>query len=53
MRNTVDEEYLKNMELRKEDVEVLKIWMLKQPHLPKISGNNCKSTVNNIVRILL
>lgn len=37
LNNTV-EEYAKNKELRKEDIEILKEWMCKQPHLPDISG---------------
>ncbi|KRT83098.1 hypothetical protein AMK59_3655, partial [Oryctes borbonicus] len=33
----IDEEYRKNKELKKEDVQMLKEWIEKQPHLPKIS----------------
>ncbi|GJQ85279.1 hypothetical protein Trydic_g23178 [Trypoxylus dichotomus] len=33
----VDEEYRKNKELKKEDVQLLKEWIEKQQHLPKIS----------------
>ncbi|KAK5638183.1 hypothetical protein RI129_012478 [Pyrocoelia pectoralis] len=34
---TVDSEYKKNKDLRKEDVMVLKEWAEKQPHLPPVS----------------
>lgn len=34
----IEVEYEKNKELTKEDVNLLKDWMEKQPHLPKISG---------------
>ncbi|GJQ85280.1 hypothetical protein Trydic_g23179 [Trypoxylus dichotomus] len=33
----IEEEYKKNKDLCKEDVQALREWMVKQPHLPKIS----------------
>lgn len=34
----VMQEYEKDPKLKREDVNNLKIWSEKQPHLPKISG---------------
>lgn len=38
---TVEDEYRKNPELKKEDVNELLEWAKTQPHLPKISGIFC------------
>lgn len=35
---TAEEEYEKNPELRKEDVEAVQDWVSKQNHLPPIDG---------------
>lgn len=44
---TAEEEYKRNKELKKEDVESLKQWMSKQNHLPTISGNKSKNKLGN------
>ena len=33
-----EDEYAKNPEIKREDVESLQKWASKQPHLPTISG---------------
>lgn len=43
---SVDVEYEKNKELKREDVQALLDWAEKQPHLPTITGNNkCGKTL--------
>lgn len=34
----VNKEYKKNPDLKKDDVEHIKEWISKQPHLPNITG---------------
>lgn len=38
---TVQDEYRKNPDLKKESVEELLEWAKTQPHLPRISGDIC------------
>lgn len=34
----INKEYKRNPDLKKEDVEHIKEWISKQPHLPNITG---------------
>lgn len=42
-----EEEFKKNPELKEEDLNHLKEWLSKQPHLPAVNGN--KKNVFNLI----
>lgn len=39
----LDEELKKNPELKKDDIENIKLWIAKQPHLPDVPGKLCST----------
>lgn len=45
----VEKEYEKCKELKKENVVLLKEWLEKQPHLPKLTGKQINCLIKQMV----